>query len=155
AVAERLGVPKGAGVLVGEVFEKTPAARAGLKEGDVITALGGKEVKDGRGLQTTVAGLPLGKPVEVTGFRDGQTKQLPVTIEEQPDEFGTARAPAQKCPNQEQEALGVAKVGVEVTDLTDEAAQELGYKGNVKGALISRVEQGSVASAAGLRRGML
>src|SRR5262245_41546523 len=127
AVAERLGVPKGAGVLVGEVFENTPAAKAGLKEGDVITALGGQQLKDGRSLQTTVAGLPLGKPVEVTVVRDGKAKQMPVTIEEQPEEFGTARAPAQKGPNQEQEALGVAKVGVEVTDLTDETAQELGY----------------------------
>lgn len=155
AVAERLGLPKGVGVLVGEVFANTPAARAGLKGGDAITTIAGKEVKNGRSLQTIVAGLPLSKAVPVTVVRDGKTQQLQVTIEEQPDQFGVAQSPAPRGQGEEQEALGVDKVGVEVTDLTGKVAQELGYKANLKGAVITRVEPGSVAATAGLRQGML
>src|SRR5262249_22163380 len=50
-VGQRLGVPKGTGVVVGEVYEDTPASRAGLQAGDVITAIGGKAIHDGRTLQ--------------------------------------------------------------------------------------------------------
>jgi serine protease Do len=155
AVADRLGVPKGTGVVVGEVFANSPAEKAGLKAGDVITALGGKAVKDGRSLQTVVAGLPLRKPVEVTVLRDGKTQQLAVTIEEQPEEFGAAVPPQDRPQPQPQEGVGVEKVGVEIADLNAELAQELGYKQDVKGAVITRVEPGSVAATAGLRRGML
>ncbi|MCI0458699.1 MAG: Do family serine endopeptidase [Gemmataceae bacterium] len=155
AVAKRLGVPEGVGVVVGDVFEGTPAAKGGLQAGDVITSIAGKQLKDGRALQTIVAGLPLNKATAVTVFRDGKQQELAITIEEQPEEFGTTRAPAPRPQGQKQEALGVEKVGLEVSDLTDEAARELGYQANIKGALIARVEQGSVASAAGLRRGML
>src|SRR5207248_117078 len=99
-VGQRLGVPKGTGVVVGEVFENTPAAKAGLKAGDVITTIGGKAIRDGRVLQNIVADLPLKKPVDVTVLRDGKTQAIPVTIEEQPEEFGTARAPAPQPPAQ-------------------------------------------------------
>src|SRR5439155_25451710 len=81
---------------------------------------------------------------------------LPVTIEEQPEEFGFAQVPGQQPPGPKQpEAVGVAKVGLELVDLNEELANQLGYKGNLKGALVSQVEPGSVAATAGLRRGML
>jgi serine protease Do len=155
-VAQRLSVPKDTGVVVGEVFEDTPAAKAGLKAGDVITSVGGKAIRDGRALQHLVANLPLKKPVDVAVVRDGKTLTVPVTIEEQPEEFGLAQAPGPQPPAPKQpEAIGVAKVGLELVDLNEELANQLGYKGNPKGALISRVEPGSVAAGAGLRRGML
>ncbi|HYT87462.1 MAG TPA: Do family serine endopeptidase [Gemmataceae bacterium] len=153
-VAERMGVPKGTGVVVGEVFENSPAAKAGLKAGDIITSLGGKTVKDGRSLQTTVAGLPLKKAVELTVVRDGKTEHLQVTVEEQPEEFGTVVG-QERQPQPRQDAVAVDKVGIEVADLTNELAQELGYKQGVKGAVIMRVEPGSAAAMAGLQRGML
>jgi serine protease Do len=154
-VGQRLGAPKGTGVVVGEVFENTPASKAGLKAGDVITAIGGKEIRDGRALQNLVAALPLKKPVDVTVLRDGKAQTVAVTIEEQPEEFGTARAPGPQPPAQQPEAVGVDKVGLEMVDLNDELANQLGYKSGLKGALVSRVEPGSVAAVAGLRRGML
>ena len=63
-LATHLGVKTGHGVIVTQVFADGPAAKAGVKEGDVITALGGKPVKDMRSLQGAVAVLPKGKPVE-------------------------------------------------------------------------------------------
>src|SRR5262249_25779385 len=89
-LAQRLGMHQGAGVVVASTFENTPATKAGIKEGDVITSVHGKAIKDGHELQTVVAGLPLNQPVEVTVLRDGKPQTLHVTIEEQPKAYGTA-----------------------------------------------------------------
>jgi serine protease Do len=155
-VAARLGVKKDTGVVVGDVSEGSPAAHGGMQAGDIITKVGGKEVKDGRQLQTIVAGLPLHKAVDVTVLRDGQTKVLPVTIEEQPSDFGTARVPAPRRPRgQTAESATLDKLGLELTDLTPELRDDLGYRKNVKGVAVTSVDPGSPASEAGLRKGMV
>jgi serine protease Do len=153
-LAERLGV-KDQGVVVAQVFDNAPAARAGIRAGDVITAVGGKAVKDGKELQRVVAGLPLGKPVEVTVVRDGQEKVFAVSIEEQPQDFGTVRVPRQQAPRRAVRSTMLEKIGAEVADLTPELADQLGYKENARGAVVTGIEQGSAASEAGLGRGML
>jgi serine protease Do len=153
-VAARLGV-KDHGVLVAQVFENAPAAKAGIQAGDVITAVGGKPVKDGRELQRVVAGLPLGQPINLTIIRDGKEKVLPVTIEEQPQEFGTVRGGRPPAPRREPNTTSLDKIGAEVTDLTPELAEQYGYKENAKGAIVTQVERGSLAAEAGFRRGML
>jgi serine protease Do len=153
-VASRLGVADG-GVLVRQVFDDTPAARAKVKPGDVITSISGKAIKDGRTLQTVVAGLPLKKPAEVRLFRDGQSLTVPVTIEEQPGDYGTARAPAPPPSQRNPEAVAVGKVGVQVADLTPELAEEWGHGKSARGAVITAVERGSIAAESGLRPGML
>ena len=72
-VAGRLGLKDGQhGVLVAQVFDKSPAGKAGVQAGDVITAIAGKPIKDGRELQRIVASLPLGKPADV---RPGPRRQ--------------------------------------------------------------------------------
>jgi serine protease Do len=153
-VATRLGVSDG-GVLVGQVFDDTPAAKAGLQSGDVITAVAGKAVKDGRALQTVVAGLPLKKVSEVRVFRDGKSFTVPVTIEEQPTQYGTARAPAPPASQKIPDAVPIDKVGVQVADLTPEVAEEMGYAKSARGVVITDVERGSLAAQNGLRPGML
>lgn len=155
-VAERLGLKKDqAGVLVSLVFEKSPAGKAGVVAGDVITMVNGKPVKDGRELQRLIADLPLGKPVDVMMLRDGKEMAVKVTIEEQPNEFGSARAPVQPSSKPEGEAVGLDKVGVTVTDLTPELAKKHGYSDKDKGVLITSVEPGSRAANAGLGKGIL
>jgi serine protease Do len=155
-LAARLGLKEGEhGVMVTHVFEKTPGSKAGLKDGDVIQGLAGKTVQDGHELQTIVASLPLGQPVEVKVLRDGKPQTLTVTVEEQPRDFGTARAPARRAPEPEAEAVPLDKVGVEVADLTPEQAESLGYPEGTKGALITGVDRDGPGAEAGLRRGML
>jgi serine protease Do len=155
-VAGRLGLKEGEnGVLVTRVFEKTPGARAGLKDGDVIQSLDGKPIKDGHELQTVVASLPLGKPVEVAVLRDGKPQKLSVTIEEQPRDYGTTRVPLRRAPETEADSVAVDKIGVEVSDLTPETAEQLGYPENTKGVLITKVDNDGLAAAGGLRRGMV
>jgi serine protease Do len=153
-VAARLGVDKQKGVLVARVFDGSPAARAGLKDGDVITALAGKPVENGHDLQAVVAGLPLDKPVALRVLRDGMSKELQVTIAEQPSEFGVAGQPSRPAPKAE-EADELDKIGAEVADLTPEMAKQLGYKEGTKGVVVTQVQPDSPAADAGLHRGML
>jgi serine protease Do len=154
-VAARLGVTKDTGVVVGDVFDGSPAGKAGIQAGDIITNIGGKAVKDGRQLQTVVAGLPLHKPVDITVLREGKAKVLPVTIEEQPNDFGTARAPTPRQSPETSPSVAMDKLGLELNNLTPDMADELGYRKNVKGAVITNVDTGAPAWDAGLRKGMV
>lgn len=154
-LAARLGVKGQGGVVVGQIFEGTPAAKGGLKEGDVITTVGGKAIKNGRELQRMVASLTPGKPVAVTVVREGKTQELSVTVEEQPAEFGTAAVPTPRRGTTSRESVKLDKLGIQVADLTPETAEELGYKEDDKGVVITRVEEDSPAAEKGLRRGML
>jgi serine protease Do len=154
-VAARMGLKKDAGVVVGDVFDNSPAGKGGIQPGDIITSIGGKAVKDGRQLQTVVAGLPLRKPVDITVLRDGKSKVLPVTIEEQPGDFGTARAPAPRRAPENPQSVSLDKLGLELSDLTPETADDLGYRKALKGAVITSVDTGAPAWEAGLRKGMV
>jgi serine protease Do len=154
-VAARLGVDKQKGVLVAKVFEGSPAAKAGLKDGDVITSLAGKPVENGRDLQSAVTTLPLNQPVSLTVVRDGERKELSVTVTEQPSEFGLAGAPARQEPNAEKQSSELDKLGVEVSELTPELAKQFGYKEDANGVVITQVQPDSPAADAGLHRGQL
>jgi len=155
-VADRLGVPGRDGIVVSAVYENTPAGKAGIKEGDVIIAIAGKPVRDGKELQRVVAGLPLRKPADVTVVRDGKSVVIPVTIDEQPDDYGVARGSVPAVPRGERtDSVKIDKIGIEVADLTADMADQFGLKEGAGGAVITRVEPGSVAALSGLRRGML
>jgi serine protease Do len=88
-LAAKYGLSEAAGAIVTHVYDEGPAAKAGCVKGDVILSLGGKSIKDGRELQSVVAGLPLNKAVEVLVVREGKRKTLQIKVEEQPREFGT------------------------------------------------------------------
>src|SRR5262249_2310821 len=154
-VAARLGVKEHSGVVVNRILPNGPAGKAGMKEGDVVTAIDGKEVKDGRELQQIAAGLPVSKAVQMNVLRDGKKEALSVTIEEQPDDIDTARVPVPRTPSRSRDAVKVERFGVEVTDLTADMAEDLGYGPKTKGVLVTRVEEDSAAATAGLRRGMV
>jgi serine protease Do len=155
-VAERLGLRDGQhGVLVTRVFDDTPGAKAGLQNGDVITALAGKDVRDGHELQTIVARLPLGKPVEVRVLRNGQPKTIAVTIEEQPKQYGMQRVPVPSRDARVPDGVAIEKLGVEAVDLTADLSENLGYNERTRGALLSKVDADGLSAGAGLRSGML
>jgi serine protease Do len=154
-VADVLQLPRDTGVVVAQVFENTPAAKGGIHAGDIITSIAGKKAKDAKMLQGIVAGLPLRQPTEVKLVRDNQPVTVHVTVEEQPNDFGTASAPAPRQPQTSSASVAVANVGLEVAELTDAMAEDLGFKPATRGVVITRVEPGSVAADAGLRKGML
>jgi serine protease Do len=152
-LATRLGVGEQGGVLVTQVFEKGPASKAGVQEGDVIVDIAGKPIREGHDLQNIVANQALGKPVALTVVRDTKPKILSVTIEEQPADYGKVRLTAPRMPRQAP-TVPLDNVGVEAADLTPEIAERTGVK-EIGGALVMSVEPESIAAEAGLGRGMI
>jgi serine protease Do len=156
-LAERLGISGQKGLVVNRVYPDTPAAKAGLKEGDVILAIGGKPVESSRALQRTIEMAQIGKAVNLTVLRNGQRETLKTVVELQPEKYGLTqveRPSRTESRRENPEAVSLEKLGVEVTDLTAELAEQLGYKDG-KGVVITGVERGSHAQFAGLRRGFL
>jgi serine protease Do len=151
-IASHLGLPNPEGVVVGKVSVGTPAAKAGLLDGDIVTSLAGKPVKDVHTLQRTVAELPLGKPVDLTIWRDGATKKLSVTIEEQPRSYGLEVAGGSVDPDVQS---NLDKIGVTIAELTPKRAKQLGLPEKTTGVAITEVQPNSVAAEAGLHRGAL
>jgi serine protease Do len=94
ALVERLGLAKGTrGVIVTRTFEDTPATKGGIQEGDVVTAINGQPIDDGRELQRVVANLPLNKAAKMSVVRKGEMKTVAVVIEEQPSDLGSLTVP--------------------------------------------------------------
>jgi serine protease Do len=137
------------GVVISKVGPSSPAAKSGLQDGDVLTKIGDQMVKDPRHLQQIVAGLPIGKPVDLAVVRDGANLALPMTVEAQPESFGATA----DLSDAGQTHLG--KIGVKVKELTPESAKELGFPESSAGVLITEVEPDGTAAAAGLQNGLL
>ena len=69
-----------------------------MHDGDILIEVAGKQVKDPRSLQRIVAGLEIGKQVEIAVFRDGARKALNLTVEKQPQSFGLANQQQEQTP---------------------------------------------------------
>ena len=134
------------GALVASVEANSPGARAGLKVGDVITALDGEKVSDAGALQVAVGQRRPGTKVELGVVRDGKTLTVPVTLEEL-----NARSEANESSGGEEHGKG--RWGLSLDNLTPDLKQQLQAPGGVHGAVVTSVEPGSSADDAGLARG--
>ncbi len=143
-LAKSFGLEKPEGALVTEVAEGSPAAKAGLKSGDVIVEYNGKPVRNVAELRTMVALTPPGTKVKMVIIRDGKRRELEVTIGQQPQSFGLLSG----------QDRFLKKLGFSVRTLTPDLAERFGY-GTAKGVIISSVEPGSPAAIAGLTPGLL
>jgi serine protease Do len=152
-LAGRLGLKEVQGVIVTQVFEKGPAAKAGVQNGDVILSLGGTRIKDGLQLQGLVGRSPLNKPAELVIVRDGETRKLEVTIEEQPRDYNTPRVPITRPPEGGRGSVRLDSVGADIGELTPELAQRLGFPEGLRGAVMTQVDRDGIAAASGLRPG--
>ncbi len=140
-LAKSFGLKKPQGALVADVIEGGPADKAGIKRGDIVTGLAGKEIQDVANLRNQVAALEPGKTVEVTVIRDGKEKTMRVTI-------GSLSAPKMAV------ADITKKMGLDVQELTPEIASRLGYEGQ-EGVLVTGLTPGSPGQLVGLERGDL
>lgn len=154
-VASRLGLEGKSGLVVGKVFDSSPASKAGIQAGDVITSVANTAIKSASQLQHTVATLPLNKATLVTIVRDGKAKDLQVTIEEQPSDFGVSSAPVAPSRGPSRQGTRLDKIGVEIADLTPQIANQLGVSEKATGPVITQVDGNSVGGEAGLRSGTL
>lgn len=147
-MAKALNLPKSpdgkvAGVLVNGVQDDSPALKAGLRQGDVLTALNGTGLRDGRDLATRVAALKAGENAALTYWRDGKEHVARVEVGKQPAER-TADAAAD---------TGEAKVGLSLAPLNPQLRERLGLQGGKGGAVVAEVEPASKADESGVRPG--
>ncbi|MGC3998975.1 MAG: PDZ domain-containing protein [Anaeromyxobacter sp.] len=144
------------GALVQNVVPRSPAEKAGVKPGDVITQLNGKPLDSAGALTRSVALVAPGQAAKLTLVREnGQTQQVEVRVAARPeDEVAAVEAgPGQ----QDEDAAGqqpTPKLGVSLAKLTPELAQELGLTG-AEGVVVLNVVEDGPADRAGLGRGDL
>ena len=151
-LADQLGVAPREGVVVNQVFPDTPAAKTGLKSGDVILDFNGQRVSNPRELQSLVERAEIGKKYPLSVARDGKNIKLQFSAAAQPEKFGVADA--RKASPQPAKKSVLGKLGLEVEPLTPEVAEHLGVD-VTEGVLITRIQSDGPASAAGLKAGMV
>ncbi|HEX7251371.1 MAG TPA: Do family serine endopeptidase [Thermoanaerobaculia bacterium] len=145
-LAKSFGLKDEHGALVSDVTSDSPAAKAGLKAGDVIVSADGKSIADGDALTHIVSSKAPGATMEIGVIRDGSQKSFNVHLDTFPEE-------GQKGDNTETPKS--ARLGVQVQPLTPDLAQELGVPNGSHGLAVMGVESGSPAERAGLRQGDL
>jgi serine protease Do len=150
-LAKEFKLPENTGGLVGDVTAKSPAAEAGLKEGDVIVEFNGRKVTDSRHLRLMAAQTAPGTKVPVKVLRDGKEETFTVKLGELPAE-GLAKAGGRsgglRRGNQADPLDGVV-----VENLDARYRQQFNIPSQVQGALVVDVDAASPAATAGLRPG--
>ncbi|MFT4113781.1 Do family serine endopeptidase [Silvibacterium sp.] len=138
--AQSLNLDKASGALVSQVTPDSPASRAGLKTYDVITAINGQPVETGSALQLRVSEMTPGTAITLSVVRDGKPLSVKATVgqyhknSDSADSDGGSASPAQ----------GV-KLGIGVTDLSDDIRQQLNVPDQVHGVVVQSVRPGSPA----------
>jgi len=145
-VLKDLGAPYG--IVIEGVEPRSPASRAGLKGGDVITAVNGNPVKSGNELVEAITRAPLGSKVELTYVRDRKERKASVTIEARDQVFSGNSSTARNSPSEQSSPV---KFGLHVETLSRQLARHLGMEAQ-RGVVVSDVAPGSFAEDIGLQQ---
>ncbi|MGA2812257.1 MAG: trypsin-like peptidase domain-containing protein [Candidatus Acidiferrum sp.] len=143
---KELGAPYG--VVIEDVEPGSPAEKAGLKGGDVITAVNGQPVKSGNDLVNPISLAAIGSKVKIGYVRDRAQKETSATVEDRTRVFPNAAGRMGEQPGEQ----APPEFGLHVKELTPDRARQLGMDGS-KGVLVSEVEPASFADDVGFGRG--
>jgi serine protease Do len=143
-MAASLGLDRPVGVILESVLSDGPAARAGLRVGDIVLAVNGREVDDSPGLKFRMATLAVGGKAEVRYQRQGRVATTDLLLVAPPE-----------TPPREATQLGGRQpfAGTTVANLSPALADELGLDTLVKGVIVLQVEPGSTAQRLGVQPG--
>jgi serine protease Do len=140
-VAESLGLKKAAGALVDEAQPDTPAAKAGIQAGDVITAVNGTAVKDSRSLAREISDMAPGSSAKLDILHKGEQKTIDVTLAKMPNN------PKQANAGREENSGGTPHLGLSVAP-----ADEVAGAGT-KGLVVTNVDPNGPAAEQGFQSG--
>lgn len=143
ALAAAIGRPDAHGVLIDKVEPDSPAAKARLRQGDVISAFNGKAITGPRDLAMDVANVASGTAAKLTVWRDGHESVMETTIGDQPG----------RLARQTDATTSGSPVGLALAPLDQDAQQQLGLDASAKGVVVARVTPGSRADESGVRAG--
>ena len=143
-ISEALGINRDKGGLVSEVKEGSPADKAGLRRGDVIVSVEGKEIRDAATLVRKVALTKPGIDTKFVVLRDGKQKVFTIKLIEHPEN--------EKIEESTDKLETEEELGIEVSEITRQLRGRFKIKAS-GGVIIARVARGSLASEAGFRPG--
>ncbi len=145
--ARFFNLQEASGAIVAQVSPDSPAAHAGLKQGDVITSLNGQKVANSSALQVAVSQVTPGTKLALGLLREGKPATVQVTVGVyNPNGTQVASAEGSGAPQS-------GKLGLAVSDLTQDARQQLQVPESVHGAVVQNVRPASPAEDAGLAPG--
>ncbi len=142
-LAKEFGAADAKGALLADIMDDSPAAKAKLERGDIITAYQGKVINDPGHLRSLVAETPPGTTVRLSVWRDKAVKEITVTIGEQPKELASTKHSERLTGNQ-------ALVGITVEEMKPDRSRRSQFQ---TGVVVTEVAPDSPAERAGLRRG--
>jgi serine protease Do len=142
-IAESLGMKKAEGALVDEAQSDTPAAKAGIQPGDVITAVNGTAIKDSRSLAREVSSLAPDSSAKLDILRKGEAKTITVTLAKMPDQPKKQA----KADEPDGRTRGVPRLGLSVAP-----ANEVAGAGG-KGVVVTNVDPDGPAAEHGVQSG--
>jgi serine protease Do len=135
-LAQAMNMARPAGVLLNGVTKDGPAAKAGLKVGDIITLVNGREVDDAEAMRFRLATLPLGSDAKITYLRNGTENSVSVRM----------IAPPENPPRDVTDIGGANPfTGSTIANLNPALAEEVGMSSAATGVVILRIKRGSIA----------
>jgi len=147
-LASEFGLKRSNGALVSDIAKDSPAAKAGVLRGDIILEFNGKEVKDVSSLRNMVAQSKSGTEISMKILRSGKEFTVKIIIKELPREV--AEVTTEQIPR---EAESTILAGLTVMDLSKEIIRQLGFNKGERGVVVVRVEPGSPADEAEIKKG--
>ncbi len=148
-LAASMGLKDVRGVIVSSVEPGSPADRAGVQQGDVITQLNGAPVQDGNRFRNSIAALAPGTEVSLTLMRDGREQQVRARLAELGGQAGAGQSPGGTGEPER------GRYGLTVTPLTPDLASQLGIRPGSPGVVVTDVDSVGSAAEAGVRPGDL
>ncbi len=162
-LADSLNLPQNRGEFVQSVEPGQPADKAGIKPGDVVTKVNGKDVTNGQTLSFLVANIAPGTRVPVELYREGQRRTVTLTVGKRPTDEELAQSQlfnGDAQPNDDDAAPGAQtegalaqSLGLQVSPMTPRYAQQLGVSADAGGLVILGVDASSDAGQKGLQPG--
>ena len=150
-LAASMSLPSARGAIVTSVSARGPAEKAGIKRGDVITAVNDHPVNDPNSLRNTVASMAPGSTATVTLLRNGRDQNVSVALGELPD---SPRDESEETSSNDG-PTGNEKYGLSLQVFTSNLAERYGLDAQDQGLLVARVDPNGSAANAGIRQGDL
>ncbi len=151
-IARALDLKSNEGVIVSGVKSGSAADKAGVKQGDIITAINGEKVDDGNVLRNKVAQTSPGSAVKITISRDGNPQEISVTLDESaPDSAKNENAP--KGDGEIDKGQTTGKLGLSLQPLTPQIAKQIGVESNTEGLVVTEVDPSGAAAEQGVNQG--